>query len=71
MKLNIWLTYSDSQDGSYYVTIHNEKQEALERLNRTEEQLKEGDVYNDGYMTEIEIEIENGKLVKPIQFSVE
>ena len=70
MKLNVWLTYTDSMDGSYYVTIHNTKEEALKRLGSTEEQLETGDFYEHGYMEEQEIEIENGKLVKPITFSI-
>jgi len=71
MKLNVWLTYSDGQDGSYFVTIQNTKEEALEQLGSTEEEIDTGNVYDYGYMQEVEIEIENGKLVKPIQFSVE
>jgi len=71
MKLNAWLTYSDGMDGSYFVTIQNTKEEALEQLGSTEEQIATGDVYNYGYMEEVEIEIENGKLVKPINFSIE
>ena len=71
MKIKLWLTFTDGQDGSYYVTIHNEKEEALERLNRTEDQMNNGNTYEDGYMSELDIEIENGKLVKPITFSVE
>ncbi len=71
MKLNVWLTYSDGQDGSYFVTIQNTKEEALEQLGSTEEEIDTGNVYDYGYMQEVEIEIENGKLVKPISFSVE
>jgi len=71
MKLNVWLTYSDGMDGSYFVTIQNTKEEALEQLGSTEEEIETGNVYDYGYMQEVEIEIENGKLVKPISFSVE
>lgn len=71
MKLNVWLTYSDGMDGSYFVTIQNTKKEALEQLGSTEEQLATGNVYEYGYLEKVEIEIENGKLVKPITFSVE
>jgi len=71
MKLNAWLTYKDSMDGSYFVTIQNTKEEALKTLGSTEEELATGDTYSYGAMEEIEIEIENGKLVKPIYFSVE
>lgn len=71
MKLNVWLTYSDGQDGSYLVTIQNTKEEALEQVGSTEEQLATGNTYDYGYMEEFEIEIEDGKLVKPVQFSVE
>lgn len=71
MKLNVWLTYRDCMDGSSFVTIQNTKEEALEELGSTEEELSTGDVYEHGYMEEVEIEIEDGKLVKPITFSVE
>lgn len=71
MKLNVYLTYRDCQDGSYFVTFQNTKEEALEQLGSTEEQLTTGNTYDYGYMEEVEIEIENGKLVKPIHFSVE
>jgi len=71
MKLNAWLTYSDGMDGSYFVTIQNTKEEALEQLGSTEEQLATGNTYDYGYMEEVEIEIENGKLIRPIEFSIE
>jgi len=71
MKVQAFITYSDGQDGSYFVTIEGSLQDALNQLDRTEEQLAEGNVYDDGYMKEIELEIEDGKLVTPIRFSVE
>ena len=58
-------------DGSYFVTIQNTKEKALEQLGSTEEEIATRNTYDYGYMEEVEIEIENGKLVKPIQFSVE
>lgn len=71
MKLNVFLTYRDGMDGSYFVTMQNTQEEALEVLGSTLEEVESGNTYDHGYMEEMEIEIENGKLVKPITFSVE
>ena len=71
MELNLFLTYRDCGDGSYSITIQNTKEEALDTLGSTEEEVKTGNVYDYGYMQEIKVEIENDKLVRPISFSVE
>ncbi len=71
MKLKIFLTYSDGQDGSYFVTMQNTEEDALKQLGSTKEEVESGNFYEHGHMEEIELEIENGKLVKPVKFSVE
>jgi hypothetical protein len=72
MKINLWLTSKDCGDGSYTVSIVNTKEEALEILDRTEEQLSEGNTYEDGYLEEITLELdENGKLTKPFCINIE
>ena len=72
MKVKLICSYSDGQDGSHTVRIHRTRQEALERLNRTEEQLKRGNIYDDGAIVETEIEVdEAGKVIKGGSISIE
>jgi hypothetical protein len=70
MKIKLFLAATDGQDGSYTVTLFNTKQEALDDLEKTEEELNEGCFYEDGQIQEMEIEIdENGKLLNSYHFS--
>lgn len=63
MKVKCHLVFSDGQDGSYTINIVPTKEKGLEILDRTEEQLEEGTVYEDGVIKEVTLDIEekNGK----------
>lgn len=72
MKINAWIAASDNGDCSFRVMIYNTKQEALESLDRTEEQLEGEDTcfYDDGIIREIEIVLTpDFKLAAPIDIS--
>lgn len=72
MKINLWFSYRDGMDGSHSIKLHNTKEDALERLNRSEEEVKQGNIYDDGYFEEITLEIdEQGKLVKEVYLLIE
>jgi len=71
MKKTLHISYRDGQDGTHRVILHNTKEEALARLNRTEEELEEGNIYEDGYYAEAELEFdEHGNLVKQIDIII-
>ncbi len=70
MKVTVFATYTDGQDGSFSVSLHGTKEEALEDLGKTEEELEEGNIYEDGAMEELNLEFdENGKLINDVRFS--
>ena len=72
MKINLCLSASDCGDGSFSVFLHNTKEEALENLNRTEEQLENGCFYDDGMIQNISLDIdENGKLLVPFGINID
>jgi len=72
MKINLWFSYLDGMDGSHSIKLHNTKEAALERLNKTQEEVEQGNIYDDGYFEEITLEIdEQGKLVKEVYLSIE
>lgn len=73
MKIKLILAASDGGDGSIKVNLVNTREEALEILERTEEQMNDKNhcFYDDGLIEEIELEIEDGKLVKPFWINIE
>jgi len=72
MEINLWLTSKDCGDGSYTVQLVNTEEEALTVLDRTREELDEGNTYEDGYTEEITLQIdETGKLLKPFYINIE
>ena len=71
MKLKLWLYSSDGGNGSFNVGLVNTKEEALEKLDRTEEEIEDGCFYDDGIIQEIELDIENEKLVKAFYINIE
>lgn len=72
MKIKLWVSAKDMGDGSVSVCIINTKEEALDKLNRTEEEVENGCFYEDGMFEEILLDIdENGKLVKPVYITIE
>ncbi len=72
MKLKLWLSAKDLGDGSFSIQLDNTKVEALEYLERTEEEIHDGCFYDDGMFKEIELEIdENGKLLKPFYINID
>lgn len=71
MKINLVVSYMDGGDGSHNLKLHNTKEEALKRLNRTEEELQLGNIYADGAIEEITLEIEDGKLINEVYISIE
>lgn len=64
MKFNGWLTGKDLQDGSIGVCLFNTREEALESLDRTLEELDNGCFYDDGSLEEVNLEFKevDGKL---------
>lgn len=58
IKVKAFAAYRDGQDGSCSVSICGTRELALENLDRTEEQLQQGNMYEDGAIDEIEIEVE-------------
>lgn len=70
MKITLHAAYRDGQDGSFSVKLFNTKDEALKHLDRTEEELEEGNFYDDGAYEELTLDIVDGKLEKPVSISV-
>ncbi len=71
MIIKLFASYSDGQDGSFSIALHNTREEALERLGRTEEELKKGCFYEDGAIEPLELEIDSsGKLMNNVSISV-
>lgn len=72
MKIKLWLATSDGQDGSFNVDLYNTKEEALESLDRTEQEVKKGSFYEDGIIEQIELDIdEEGRLNEPFSINIE
>jgi len=72
MKSILFWSYRDGMDGSHIVKLHSKKEEALKELSRTEEELQNGNIYDDGSFGEIEVELdENGKLVSEVNIYIE
>lgn len=74
MKITLFAAYTDGQDGSFSIRIYNTRQEALDKLGKTEEDLEEGNIYDDGAVEELNLEghIEGDEFIldKPAYFSV-
>ncbi len=71
-KIKLFVACSDGWDGSVSATLFNTKKEALEELNRSEEELENGTFYDDGMIIEVKAEITvEGKLAKPIRLNIE
>lgn len=71
MKIKIFAAYRDGMDGSFSIRLFGEKQKALDHLDRTEEQLEEGNVYDDGAIAETEIEVDDqGVIIKSGHLSI-
>lgn len=75
MKIKLFAACSDRRDGSHTVKLFNTKQEALDELDRTEEQLESGDTcyYEDGVLEEIVLDIDEkmSTIRKPVTISIE
>lgn len=70
MKIKLFAAFRDGWDGSYSVKLFGTRDEALKHLDRTEEQLEDDNVYEDGAIEETEIEIdENGVIITPGRMS--
>jgi len=64
MKITLFVSARDAQDGSFNIMFHNTKKEALSRLERTEKEIQEGTLYDDGAYKEVVLEFnEKGKLI--------
>ena len=72
MTINCFLTKKDCGDGTVTICLFKTRQECLDKLNRTEEQLEEGDTYNDGCIEEVSLEVEaiNGVLCLKKGFNI-
>lgn len=69
-KIKLFGAARDGQDGSYSVELFNTRQEALNELDRTEEELSNGCFHEDGGIAEVVIELVDGKLKKPVYISL-
>lgn len=56
-QMKVWLAAVDCKDGSQAGYFYNTKEEALESLDRTEEELNKGTFYDDGAIKEITINV--------------
>ena len=67
--------YSDGWDGSFNISLFNTKQEALDSLERTEEQLEKGSHYDDGALIKLDAVfiLEGGEisLKEPLHISID
>lgn len=72
MKCKVSVAVKDLGDGSQSVCIFNTREEGLEYLNRTEEELEEGNSYDDGILvdTEMEFELIDGNLLLKTPFKM-
>lgn len=72
MVIKVFWSYKDGQDGSHSIKLHSSKEEALNRLDRTEEELEDGDIYNDGSFGETLLEVDGkGNLLKEVGIYIE
>lgn len=55
IKLKLFAACSDGGDGSVSVTLVNSREEALEHLDRTEEELEEGCFHDDGSIEKVNV----------------
>ncbi len=58
MIFRAFIAMQDNGDGSQGVFIGNSREECLEHLDRTEEQLEDGTYYDDGIIIEREFNLE-------------
>jgi len=71
-KIKLWLSASDGGDGSINVNLNNTKEEALEAINSTEEEIENGCFYDNGLIEEIELSFdENGQLTESFHINIE
>ncbi len=72
MEIKLFASYMDFGDGSFGIKLHNTKDEALDRLGRTEKQLENGNIYDDGAIKPLILEINNeGKLINNPSITIE
>jgi hypothetical protein len=71
MKIRLQGYFEDMNDGSYRLSLFNTKEELLSDVGKTEEEIKNGTVYDDGQLLEVDINVdEKGKLKKPLIISL-
>lgn len=65
-KVKLTIAAKNQGDGSIGVKIFGKgkRKQALEWLNRTEEDLEKGSPYDDGVIEEVEVDLENGTFVE-------
>lgn len=70
MKISLWLSATDDGDGSISVHLNNTKEEALATLGKeSEEEIT--NMYDDGFLEEITLNIVDNALVEPFWINIE
>ena len=70
MKISLWLSATDDDDGSISVYLNNTKEEALATLGKESEEEIDN-MYDDGFLKEITLNIEGNALVEPFWINIE
>lgn len=71
MILKVTAAYKDGGDGGFSIRFFNTRQEGLDNLGRTEEELAKGNEYDDGALVDLNFDIDNNaNLTKPIYLHI-